>query len=1017
MKIKNTIVILLLTFFSPLIAASQEKGVHGQVKSSKGETIPNITVKLKGTNTLTRTDMDGKFNLNVAAAQNGILIFSGVSWTTQEVAVNGKRQINIVLQESTSELDGVVVIGYGTKLRKDLTGAVASIPPKAIKEMPVVSAEQALQGRLSGVQVIQTNSAPGGAISIRIRGGNSALGGNEPLYVIDGFPVYSNVGTNDGKTQAQNPLASINPNDIASMEVLKDASATAIYGARGANGVVIITTNRGKAGKAKLNFESNFGIQTIRHKIPMLNGKEYMYIANTRAKNLGTSLPYPDASLWTSNNDWQDLIMRDAPFNNYSLSASGGNENNQYNISGNWADQSGIVRNSGFKRGAIRINLDNKINAKLKLSTSITASKTDNQQARTSLDIYGGIVYVGLVAPPIAPIYKEDGSYYKLGNIPTADPAWDNPIALLKGYQYNVGVNRFLGNSNLTYSIIDGLSLSVRVGIDNQDVRTDRYVGRDVIGSPGSASIANSNAVSYLNENILNYATQFGDKHKFDVTTGFTFQEDIGLSVLASSQNFDTDIYGTNNLGAGSVSGSPTSGKSKNTLLSFLGRANYSYDSKYYLTVSARSDGSSRFGFGNKWGFFPSAALAWRLSAEDFLKEVSWVSDFKLRASVGKTGNQEIGNYNSLARLSSIRTIFGADQSSVIGYAMTNMPNSQLKWETTTQYDAGIELSLFNSRLSILVDYYVKHTNDLLANIPVPLSTGFGGLLVNSGSIRNKGFEFSADATVIKKDDFKWDVRANFSKNVGKVHEVALSSGQFFGGNIFSPIDASVNIIKEGYPLSSFYGYVTDGLWDANQATGSIMPNAKAGDQRYKDLNGDGRITADDRMVLGQPDPKMLYGLSSTLAYKNFEFNFLLYGAYGAKVFNANKFSIGDAFARGANQMKEVLDFWTPENLDAKYPRPSNVNPLVSDRFFEDASFLRLRNVQLNYNFPEKTFGINWLSSLSIYVSAQNLLTWTKYSGFDPEVSSTGGSDLRKGIDVGAYPAAKTFSAGLRFGL
>jgi TonB-dependent starch-binding outer membrane protein SusC len=1016
MKI-NTIVILLLTLFSPLIAVTQDKGVQGHVKSANGETIPNVTVKLKGTNTVTRTDMDGKFNLNIAAAQNGVLVFSGIGWITQELAINGKKQVNIVLKESTSELDGVVVIGYGTKLRKDLTGSVASIPAKSIKEMPIVSAEQGLQGRLSGVQVAQTNSAPGGAISIRIRGGNSALGGNEPLYVIDGFPVYSNVGTNDGKTQAQNPLASINPNDIASMEVLKDASATAIYGARGANGVVIITTHRGKSGEAKVNFESNFGIQSMRRKIPMLNGEEYMLIANTRAKNLGTRLPYEDASLWTSNNDWQDMMTRNAAFNNYSLSFSGGNDKNQYNVSGNWTDQLGIIKGSGFTRGSIRANIDNQINSKLKLSTSITASKTNNQQARTSLDINGGIVYISLVTPPIAPIYKADGTYYKLGDMPTADPAWDNPVALLNGYNYNTGVNRFLGNSNLTYTIIDGLSLGIRLGIDNQDSRTDRYVGRDVIGSPGSAFISNLNRVSYLNENILNYVKQFGDKHKLDVTTGFTFQEDVELSVSASSQNFETDLYGTNNLGAGSVSGAPVSGKSKNNLLSFLGRANYSYDSKYYLTLSARSDGSSRFGFGNKWGFFPSAAAAWRLSAEDFLKDVKWISDFKVRASVGKTGNQEIGNYNSLARLSSLRTIFGADQVSVIGYAMTNMPNGQLKWETTTQYDAGIELSLFNSNLTILVDYYAKHTNDLLANIPVPLSTGFGSLLVNSGSIRNKGFEFSADATLIKNDNFKWDLRANLSKNIGKVHEVALSSGQFFAGNIYSPIDAAVNIIKEGYPLSSFYGYVTDGLWDANQSAGSIMPNAKAGDQRYKDLNGDGRIAADDRTILGQPDPKILYGLSSTLAYKNFEFNFLFYGAYGAKVFNANKFSIGDAFARGANQMKEVMDFWTPDNLDAIYPRPSNVNPLVSDRFFEDASFLRLKNVQLNYNFSKNPLGIKWLSALSIYVSAQNLLTITKYSGFDPEVSTTGGSDLRKGIDVGAYPAAKTFSAGLRIGL
>lgn len=995
---------------------AQNRSISGKVTYASGEPMPGVTVVLKGTSNGTTTSAEGTFSLASVPA-GATLVFSFVGMKTQEVAVTSNFPSTITLQEEDTKLDEVVVVGYGTQKRRDLTGSIASVAAQAIKEMPITSAEQGLQGRLAGVQVIQGNSAPGGAISIRVRGGNSVMGGNEPLYVIDGFPVYNSVGNNDGQTQPSNPLASINPNDIVSMEVLKDASATAIYGARGANGVVIITTRRGKAGAGRIDFEVYYGIQTVRHRIPMLNAQQYMELANEKARNIGSAtVPFPNTSQWTANTDWQDEIFRAAPISNYALTFSGGTEASRYSVSGNWFDQQGIVKNSGFQRGSIRANLDNKINSRLSLSTSITASRTNEQMARSSIGTWNGVMYMALAAPPVAPVYNPDGSYYGLGNVPTAEPQWNNPVALVNGFVRNRTLNRILANTNLTYAITPELTLNVRAGIDNTTARQDQYLSKVLIGSDGQASIASSERTSYLNENILTYKKQLATQHSIDAMGGFTWQQDVNTLVSAGSQNYASDLFGTDNLGAGGLINAPDSDRSKSTLLSWLGRVNYAFHDKYLFTVSARSDGSSRFGAGNKWGFFPSAAVAWRLSEEKAISQIRWINDLKVRASIGKTGNQEIGNYNSLARLSAVSAFFGSDQSRVIGYGVTTMPNSELRWETTTQYDAGIDASLWNGKLNLSLDYYVKNTTDLLAQVPVAISSGFSNILLNSGSIRNQGFELSADATVLDKNRFRWNAGVNFSTNRNEVQKVAVTGGQFFAPNFGSPIDAPVNIVREGQPLSAFYGYVTDGLWETNQNGTSLMPSAKAGDQRYKDLNGDGVINAEDRTILGKPNPDFIYGLTSQVSYGPFDLSVLFQGVQGAMVFNANKYTIGDAFARGANQLAEVSNRWTPENANpqALYPRPSSVNPLISDRFFEDASYFRLRNIQLGYNLPVGT--LKWLREARVYVSGQNLLTWTKYSGYDPEVSSTGGSDLRKGVDVGAYPSAKTVTMGIKLG-
>ncbi|GAB2777709.1 TonB-dependent receptor [Rhabdobacter roseus] len=977
-----------------------------------GQPLAGATVVVGSTTQGTTTDANGRYTLSAPA--EGTLTVSFIGYLAQNVPINRRTEINVALAADPNELSEVVVVGYGTQRRRDLTGSIVSVSAEAIKEMPITSAEQALQGRLSGVQVIQGNSSPGGSLSIRVRGGNSVRGGSEPLYVIDGFPVYNNIGTNDGQSQPINPMSAINPNDITSIEVLKDASATAIYGSRGANGVVIITTRRGQVGAGRVEFEAYYGQQTVRRKIPMLNAQEYMELTNERARNIGGNVPYPDFSRWTADTDWQDAIFRPAPISNYTLTFSGGSESSRYSISGNWFDQQGIVEGSSFQRGSVRLNLDNQLSSKLSLSTNITASRAMTDQARTSINFTNGIVYSALVAPPVAPITNPDGSYFNIGTVPTADPAWNNPVVLAEGFSNGLVANRFLGNTNLTYSILPDLTFSVRLGLDYTVNRRDRYLSRLLPGSTGNATITGSDNSTYLNENILSYRKQFNN-HSLNAVGGFTWQETMASSFSANSQNFALDIFGTDNLGAGSTLGAPTSSRSLNTLLSWLGRVNYVFNDKYLLTVSARADGSSRFGTGNKWGFFPSAALAWRLSEEAFLKQVDWLSELKVRTSVGVTGNQEIGNYNSLARLGSVAAIFGANQGRVIGYAQTSMPNANLKWETTAQYDAGLDIGLWSGRVNVNLDYYVKNTTDLLTSVPVAISSGYASILFNSGSIRNQGFEVAVDATVLNKERLRWNMGVNFSTNKNEVVSVAVEGGQFFAPNISSPVDLPVNVVREGEPLAAFYGYVSDGLWETNQAAGSIMPNAKAGDLRYKDLNGDGVINTADRTILGKPNPDFIYGITSQLTFGPFDLNVLLQGLEGATVFNANKYSIGDAFARNANQLAEVKDRWTPENpnLNAKYPRLSNVNPLVSDRFFEDASYFRLRNIQLGYTLPTS---IKWFRSARVYVSGQNLLTWTSYTGYDPEVDSVGGGDLRQGVDVGAYPSAKTITFGVKFG-
>ena len=981
------------------LVLQQQKSVSGKVTDSSGSPLPGVTVIIKGTTNGTITNADGEYSLTNVPA-NATLQFSFVGMKTQEIAVGGKSAINVVMEENTIGLGEVVAVGYGTMKKSDLTGSVSSVSADDFKTTPLRSLSSMLQGSTSGIEIIKNSGAPGSGSIVRIRGGNSMNGSNDPLYVVDGFPGGS-VG---------------NPNDIESIQILKDASATAIYGSRGANGVIIITTKRGKD-KPDINLDVYYGMQKVRKKLDMLNGKEYAEFANEKAENVGLDPYFDDINDLPGETDWQDVIFQLAPISNYNLSVTGGNEMNKYGIFGNYSKQEGIILNSDYSSGNIRINLDNKVNRWFNIATSISASHSATNSAYIQSNVTS-IVSRALVVAPCAPVYDENGDYYDVNSFPTADTTWDNPMAIIDGTTNKSVYNTFNGNTNLEFTILDGLTASMRLGANYTNYRRDYYLESIMLdGGEGTANIKESDTYNYLYENILSYKKVFNEKHDLNFTAGFTWEEETSSYFTAGASDFLSDDLLTDDLSSGSTVSTPTSYKSKSTILSWLGRVNYILDNKYMFTVTTRADGSSRLGANNKWGIFPSGAIGWRVSEEKFMDAVPVVSNLKLRTSYGVTGNQGIGLYKSLSRLSSVEAILGEDESRVIGYVPSEMQNPDLKWEVTKQFDAGFDLGLMDQKISLTFDYYYKKTSDLLSTVPLAISSGYTSILKNFGDMENKGFELGINSNLLNRDKWSCTIGANFSLNRNKVLKVATDTGYFFAGSLSSPVDTYVNIIKEGYPLSSFYGYLTDGLWESDQDESSIQPTAKAGDQRYVDYDKSGAIDDGDKVILGNPYPDFMYGFNSNISYKNFSLYILVQGVQGGLIFNGSKFSTGDSFARNGNQLAEVKDHWSADNPDpnAKYPRLSNVSTLVSDRFFEDASYLRFKTISLSYNIP--AHNMKWLQGAMVFVSGENLFTITGYSGYDPEVSSTSSGSLLKGIDYGAYPSTKTITVGVKLNL
>jgi TonB-linked SusC/RagA family outer membrane protein len=991
-----------------LTYAHAQEVVTGIVKDGSGQTIPGATVVLKGTAKYASSDLDGKFSIAAPKDFPFTLQVNITGYEQQEIDIYelSDEPSEIVLK-TANVLDEVVVIGYGTQKKGDITGSVSSVPQLALKQ-PISSFDRALQGAAAGVQVTQVSGQPGAAVSIRIRGGNSITGGNEPLYVIDGFPVYnSNGDASAGVTAGPsiNALASLNPSDIESIEVLKDSSATAIYGSRGANGVVLITTKKGKAGQNTLTYDAYYGTQKILKKVDvMTSAKDWGILKNEARVNSGKAPYYTQDQINNlgEGTDWQDEAFRSASIQNHQISLTGGDDRTRYAISGNYFKQNGILLNTDFERYSGRVNLERDFSSKFKVGVNLTASKITAQVANA------GIVNGLLSMPPAVNVRDANGKYTYQSEFETP---LGNPIATLEKEVNRTKTYRLLGNVYGEYTFFDGLVAKVSFGTDIINNKQNRYIPSDIYqgansNPTGKAYVGTRFASTWLNENTLSYSKTFSNKHSFNVVVGYTQQAFETESATAGSQAFISDQLEYNDLGSGSVYTQPESGSSAWALNSYLGRINYSIDQKYIFTVSGRADGSSRFGKDKKWGYFPSAAFAWNISREDFLSSYKTISNLKLRLSAGVTGNQEIGQYLSLATLGSNTYFFGGQ--TYIGFAPNRIANPDLGWETTAQYDGGIDLSLYKNRINFVFDVYYKKTTNLLLNVPIPYTTGQSTALQNYGSVENKGIELGIN-TENFTGPFSWNTNFVFSLNRNKVRTLGDGANYIISG---------ANIAQVGQPLGSFYGYQTNGLFQTGDDIANLPTinpaTTKPGDRRYVDVNGDGKITqADDRTLIGNAQPKFQGGITNTLSYLNFDLSVFLQGTYGNKLFNQNRQQL-ELLTGQQNASTAAYERWTPTNptndVQRAFEDPAPVN---TSRYVENASFLRLKNITLGYNLPKSIASKIHSSQIKVYVSAANLATWTKYTGFDPEVSRNEQSTLGQGIDYSIYPSSKSFLAGL----
>jgi TonB-dependent starch-binding outer membrane protein SusC len=980
--------------FTQNLFAQNIISITGNVVSANDQTVlAGVSVRLKGTSKGANTDKNGNFEMKLSQ-KNGTLVFTHVGFNAKEVNINGKSIINVSLTPSDTKLQDVVIIGYGTVKKSDLTGSVSQVKAEQVNAFPTTSVMQSLSGRASGVQVLQNTGAPGDGISIRIRGTNSLQGNNEPLYVIDGFPT-------DDPTLVNNA-------DIESIEILKDASATAIYGSRGANGVVLITTKKGKAGKTQVNVESSYSSQTLRKKLKLMNAKQYATLYNEQQVNdNGTpffSQGYID-SLRTGF-DWQNLVFQTAPMKTLSVNINGGTEKTQFSITGSTVDQKGIIKGSEYSRYSLDFNINHAISKKLNVSLASIMTRTMNDQLNDGAGSNRGqsMISGAISAPPTLTPYNADGSYTVLStSYPFISSGIVNPLNYINEQTNQTSQNKILTNAAVIYNPIPELAIKVSGGIVYSADRNDAYTSTKFVNSTGVASVSTSESTSLLSENTISYNKTFNKKHAVSAVAGFTYQDFNNTSLNGSGVGFFSDVTQTYSLGSSATPGIPGSGYSASAIISYLGRVNYTYNNKYLATVSYRADGASVYSNGNKWGYFPSAALAWRVSNENFFRNINFISDLKLRTGWGNTGSQAIGAYTTLNQLSPGHTVF--NNGLYVSYAPGTRLPGDLKWETTEQKDIGLDIGFLNNRILVTADYYIKNTRDLLNNVQLPPSFGWTSTIQNIGEVQNKGFEFAVDARAFT-GKFKWDINGNISFNKNKV--VKLSGDKDILGGILSQaiiVDNS-NILREGQPIGRFWGYLEDG-YDEN------------GHIKFKDLDGDGQITPADETYIGDPNPDFTYGFNSVMNYKNFELSFFIQGTYGNDIFNVNTINNTIDYGYGLNMPEEVFtNHWTPTNTNAKYPVISrSVTAKVSNRYIEDGSYMRLKNIQLAYNLSGEVLKVNWIRNLQLYISCQNLLTLTKYSWYDPEVNARGsGNSTSIGYDWYSYPTSKSVTFGIRAG-
>jgi TonB-linked SusC/RagA family outer membrane protein len=1005
------VITLFIAFLSAFSAFGQQIELKGKIlDENTKESVIGATIKLKKILGGTVTNINGDFSLKVKSLPV-TLIISGTGYKYQEIDVYEADPITIYLAEN-NRLNEVVVIGYGTQKRKELTGSVASVSQAHLEYNVAPSVDALLSGAVAGVNVTQSSGQPGSPASIRIRGGNSINASNDPLYVIDGFLYFSDNSTTKvglGAIEGQsNPLNLLNPSDIESIEVLKDVSATAIYGSRGSNGVILITTKKGKKGRNSVNYQYTAGWSKSAKKLDLMNASQWARLQ----KDYFLNKPgYTDAEIEQLGEgyDWQNAVLQTGMTQNHSISISGGDEKSQYFLSGNYLKQEGIILNSGLERFTGKLNYDKEVFSGFKIGVNLTGNKSTQNSLTTfegvnynsspySKGIANSLTYA-LYIPPVVPVYNSDNSYnysnpYEYAYLRVGNET-ANPVSDLKNSTAQTINTAFLGNFYAQYKIIDGLIAKVNLGSNisqtTQNYFSPRYtaIGLSTIGIGG---IGDKKVEVMLSEFTLTYAKQIGI-HSFDILAGFTDQKTKTNYLSTICSNFTDESLGVNNLQDGEPYGiTPYSGSSSSSLYSMLGRINYSLLKRYNLTTTFRSDYSTRFV--HRWGLFPSLGLSWNVNDENFLKNVSDINNLKLRMSIGSVGNQEIGDYDYK------QTLVVVKYNGKTAYKIGNTGDSNMKWETTTQYNIGVDAGILNNRITANVDAYYKRTSDLLLLIPATLSQE-SEQMKNVGNVVNKGLEFSVNATILESKKINWSVAANIAKNHNEITRL----------NDNGDITEGVNILRVGESLGSFYGLVFDGVVQKNEDI-SKLPTTPAyttpepGDPKFKDINGDGHIDSNDRIVLGSIQPDFTYGFSSTFKYYSFDLFVLLQGSHGNKVYNELRRYLetpSDCY----NVSAVLLDAWTETNPTNTVPRITStpVSSELDSRYIEDASYLRLKTVTLGYTLDKFTRSIiKQPLKLRLFITLENLFTITGYKGYDPEIA--------KGVDLGTYPMARTLLVG-----
>lgn len=961
--------------------SQEDKWVSGVVVDKESKTpIPGVNIVIDGTYDGTITDLDGKYSILIPS-DDAVLVFSFMGYAIQKVPYAGTDNIDVELDMETKSLDEVVVIGYGTSAKKDITGSLASIDEEKITALPVTTIEQAIKGRVAGVQVVQGNAAPGSDPIVVIRGRNSINTETGPLWIVDGFPF----------------AGSVNPNDVASMTVLKDASATAIYGSRGSNGVILVSTKKGLRNKQTLEFSSLYSISEVRNQVELLNAEQWVNVGVDEA----------DKVVWEGpDTSWPEQIQRTAIRQEYNMSYQGGGQKSRTFFSLNYKDIEGIIKNSDYESLQGRINTERNFSKNFKISNMLSATASKKSQVNASFE--------AMLFPPIYDIKDADDHYTYISSVGLTNPYgatneliddWRNYSI----YDYIVG----------ELKILEKLTAKVSLGGSVANNHNQNFTPRSIVNlynGYGSAGQEYNSSLNWTNENQLTYADQISEVHNIKATGFFSQEASQYEGFLASNQLLFSEALTYNKLNLNDTMQTVDSYANKQTLMSIGARFDYNYKSKYYVTASFRSDGSSKFSENNKWANFPAVALSWRINEESFLKDIDQITNLKLRFSYGKTGNQAIPVNRSRLQygVSDTRAVF--NNISQVALMRTVLENPDLTWETTEQYNGGIDFSAFNNRLSLNIDYYYKNTFDLLFLKNLAGAAGRGSMYINKGNVSNKGLEIGLSFNVIQKSNFSWNLDCVYSYNRNMVVDLGDTKKISLGTQFAGWINDETHFLSEGYPMGVFYGYQVEGVFvdqedvDAHPKQTAIY--ASPGQYKLKDMNNDGIVDVNDRTIIGNAEPDFIFGFDNNFTYKSFTLSIFIQGSVGNEIYNVHNVALLGGL-KNYNRSIEYLNAWTPENTDTDIPKPGAIATKSVSAYVEDGSYIRLRDISLSYSLPVHLVEKLKMEGLQFTLSAQNYLTFTNYKGYDPEVSWDSGNTYQ-GVDWNSYPTTKSITFGFK---